>query len=134
MNAIQPSPNIGQPSPRRRRRPLKSAPRLQKRHPYQGRAVETAAKLAVNLVLSAAAISTLVQLLPDQKTQQEKLQEIRAEVAKTEVRVNRLRSEFSRNFDPHQTKKLMEEMSYRVDPTQVQIVWKKPKAPTAATP
>ncbi|GAB4295436.1 MAG: hypothetical protein Fur0025_32570 [Oscillatoriaceae cyanobacterium] len=96
--------------------------------------METAAKLAVNLILSAAAISTLLQLLPYQKTQQEKLQDIRAEVAKTEVRVNRLRSEFTRNFDPHQTKKLMEEMSYRVDPTQVQIVWKKPKAPTAATP
>lgn len=134
MNAIQSDRTIGQPEPKRRRRPLKSAQRLQKRHPYQGLAVETAAKLAVNLVLSAAAISTLLQLLPYHKTQQEKLQEIRAEVAKTEVRVNRLRSEFSRNFDPHQTKKLMEEMSYRVDPTQVQIVWKKPTAPTAATP
>ncbi len=134
MNAIQSYPTIGQPEPSRRRRPLKSAQRLQKRHPYQGLAVETAAKLAVNLVLSAAAISTLLQLLPYQKTQQEKLQEIRAEVAKTEVRVNRLRSEFSRNFDPHQTKKLMEEMSYRVDPTQVQIVWKKPIAPTTTTP
>ena len=134
MNAIQPSPTIGQPSPRRRRRPLKSTPNQRKRHPYQGQAVENAAKLAVNLILSAAAISTLLQLLPYQKTQQEKLQDIRAEVAKTEVRVNRLRSEFTRNFDPHQTKKLMEEMSYRVDPTQVQIVWKKPKAPTAATP
>ena len=134
MNAIQPSPTIGQPSPRRRRSALKSAQRLQKRHPYQGLAVETAAKLAVNLVISAAAISTLLQLMPYQKTQQEKLHEIRAEVAKTEVRVNRLRSEFSRNFDPHQTKKLMEEMSYRVDPYHVQILWKTPKAPTAPTP
>jgi hypothetical protein len=85
--------------------------------------VETTFKLGVNITLSVAAASTLMRILPYQLSQQEKLQEIRAEVNVTEGRVNRLRDNFSHHFDPQQTKTIMQEQSNRVDPKQLQVVW-----------
>jgi len=65
-------------------------------------AIETTVKLAVNVVLSAA-VSGLVKLLPYQWSQQQKLWEIQTEV-KVEGRVNRLRTDFNRYFDPQKAK------------------------------
>ncbi|MBD2123217.1 hypothetical protein [Trichocoleus sp. FACHB-262] len=128
MNAIQPSsPPLRTsnhlrlatpPNPRQRRKPAKAATKLP-----VGLVMETTLKLAVNVTLSVAAVSTLMRILPYQLSQQEKLQEIRAEVNVTEGRVNRLRDDFSRHFDPQQTKALMQEQSNRVDPKQLQVVW-----------
>lgn len=81
------------------------------------------AKLVVNIVLCTAAIAGLSQLLPYYLSQQAKLREVRAEVKRTETRVSTLRTDFSRSFDPGQAKSVMQEQSYRVDPTQRQIVW-----------
>jgi len=80
-------------------------------------------KLVVNLAISVVAISTLAQLIPSCKEQQQKLQEITQEVQRTEARVQRLRSEFSHNFDPQQTQKIMQEQTELQDPQQLQIVW-----------
>lgn len=128
MNAIQPSsPSVRTgtqlrlvPPPHQRRR-AKSV-RASAKLPV-GLVVETTFKLAVNVTLSVAAASTLMRILPYQLSQQGKLQEIRAEVNVTEGRVNRLRDDFSRHFDPQQTKKIMQEQSNRVDPKQLQVVW-----------
>lgn len=128
MNAIQPlrpslrpeSPLrvVPQPRPRQRRRVQKATAQVP-----AGIVMETVFKLSINVVLSAAAVSTLTRILPYQLSQQEKLQEIRAEVNVTEGRVNRLRSDFGRNFDPQQTRTIMQEQSNRVDPKQLQVVW-----------
>lgn len=75
------------------------------------------------MVLSAAAIAGLVQLLPYHLSQQAKLREVRAEVKRAEARVNSLRTDFSRSFDPGQARNVMQEQSYRVDANQRQIVW-----------
>lgn len=120
MNAIQPSRPQLQPIPPRRRNPRKSSP--QRRQPYRGIAAETAAKLVVNVVLSAAAIASLIQIVPFQLSGQAKLQELHAEVQRTEKRVNRLQVEFSRGFDPEQAKSVMQEQSHRVDPFRRQVV------------
>jgi len=48
-------------------------------------ALETTAKLAVNVVLSAAAVSGLVKLLPYQWSQQEKLKSNRSQGGKGRV-------------------------------------------------
>jgi hypothetical protein len=85
-------------------------------------ALETTAKIGVNVVISAAALSALVQLLPYHWSQQDKLREIRTEVKQMEERVNSLQAEFSRNFDPRQTKSIMQEQGYRFDPRQRQVV------------
>jgi hypothetical protein len=74
------------------------------------------------MVLSAAALTALVQLLPYHLSQQAKLREVRAEVKRTETRVNNLRTDFSRSFDSGQAKSVMQEQSYRVDPNQRQVV------------
>jgi len=129
MNAIQPSSLPRQtsthlrlaPPPHQRRRHSK-ATKVSTKLPV-GLVVETTLKLAVNVTLSVAAFSTLTRILPYQLSQQEKLQEIRAEVNVTEGRVNRLRDDFSHHFDPQQTKSIMQEQSNRVDPKQLQVVW-----------
>ncbi|HBL10805.1 MAG TPA: hypothetical protein DD379_05260 [Cyanobacteria bacterium UBA11162] len=124
MNAIQPSRPTRQPLQTRRMVPRTQ--RRQQRHSYQGVAVETTAKLAVNLVLCAAAIAGLAQLLPYHLSQQAKLREVRAEVKRTQTRVDHLRQDFGDAFDPAQARRVMQEQSYRVDPTQRHIVWEKP--------
>jgi hypothetical protein len=130
MNAIQPSS-----PPLRTATHLRLAPPRQRQSAKSARAsaastklpvglvVETTFKLAVNITLSVAAISTLMRILPYQLSQQEKLQEIRAEVNVTQGRVSRLRDDFSHQFDPQQTKAIMQEQSNRVDPKQLQVVW-----------
>jgi hypothetical protein len=97
--------------------------RRQRRHPYRVVAGETTAKLVVNLVLCAAAITGLVQLLPYHLSQQAKLREVRSEVKRAEERVKNLRTDFSHSFDSGQAQSIMQEQSYLVDPTKRQVVW-----------
>ena len=120
MNATQQSrPRIQPLEPRR----VDPRPRRHRRiHPYRVQAFETTAKLAVNIVLSTAALSALVQILPYQWSQQEKLGEIQTEVKLIEGRVNLLQTDFSRYFDPQQAKSIMQEQSNRLDPGQRQLV------------
>ncbi len=113
MNAIQPSrPQLQTVKPRRVPQSRSS------RRPYRFMALQTTAKLTVNVLLSAAAVSALVKLLPYYQSQQEKLQEIQTEVNMTQGRVASLRTEFSRYFDPQQAKSIMQDQSNRVDPGQ----------------
>jgi hypothetical protein len=92
--------------------------------------VETTAKLAVNLVISVVAVSALAKLLPYQTLQQQKLQEIRAEVEHTEARVSRLQEELELLLAPEQTFQMMDRYSYRVDPNKISIVITPPKEET----
>jgi len=73
-------------------------------------------------VISSAAVSALVQLLPYHWSQQEKLREINAEVNIIESRVNRLQTELNRNFSPPQARDLMREQSLRIDPSQRRVI------------
>jgi hypothetical protein len=120
MNALQPSRDPLQPAPKRRVTPRPK--RHLRQRSYQIMALETTAKIAVNLAISGAAISALVQLLPYHWSQQEKLREIRTEVKQMEGRVNVLQEEFTRNFDPHQRKTIMQQQSYRFGPNQRPVV------------
>ncbi|MBH8553761.1 hypothetical protein I8751_15570 [Nostocaceae cyanobacterium CENA357] len=120
MNAIQPSRPPLQPI--QKRRVIPRPKRHLRQRSYQVMAMESTVKIVVNFAISAAAISALMQLLPYHWSQQDKLREIRTEVKLTEGRVNSLQAEFSRNFDPSQTKSIMQEQGYRFDPNQRQIV------------
>lgn len=138
MNSIQGSIQVSQPDPasaaaprRRQRSSVRGKPR---HNPVQAIAIETTAKLTVNLAISMVAISALVQLVPSYKEQQQKLQEISQEVQHTEDRVQRLRSEFTRNFDPQQTRKIMQEQTELQDPQELQIIWQQDIQPTRAVP
>lgn len=127
MNALQQpleTPSMG-------RKPLRRRRRQPQPHRYSNGAVamELTAKIIVNSLLSAAAIVTLVKLLPYQFSQQTKLKEVNIEVEEAEKRVNQLRENFRRNFDPQQSKKVMQEQSTRVDPQQRRIIFVDPPAP-----
>lgn len=121
MNSIQPSKPTRQPLKPNQK--LSRTQKPQKLHYYRAVVGETTLRLVVNIVLSTAAIAGLVQLLPYQLSQQSKLQEVRREVKRTEARVNNLRSDFSRSFDPRQAQKVMQEQTYRFNPSQRQVVW-----------
>lgn len=128
MNAIQPrrqeQQSVQQPSNAPTQKRLKS-PRPKRNlraRSYQVMAVETTAKIGVNIAISAAAVSALIQLLPYHWSQQEKLRAIRTEVNLAEARVSTLNAEFTRNFDPSQSKSIMQQQGYRFDPNQRHVV------------
>jgi hypothetical protein len=122
MNAIQPSrPPLQQPTPKKRANPRPHRHLRQRSHRIMG--LETTVKIGVNIAISTAAISALVQLLPYHWTQQEKLRAVRTEVNQMETRVGGLQTEFSRNFDPTQTKSIMQQQGYRFAPNQRQVVF-----------
>ncbi|MGB7443166.1 MAG: hypothetical protein WA919_19035 [Coleofasciculaceae cyanobacterium] len=122
MNAIDPSRPTSRQSAEPRRI-VNRTPRHQRRHhSYGAVASETMIKLIVNVLVSTAAISGLTQLLPYHLSQQAKLREIKQEVKRTEIRVNKLSKDLANNFDPAQTEKNMQRNSFMVDPDQRQVV------------
>ncbi|WP_013325093.1 hypothetical protein [Gloeothece verrucosa] len=90
---------------------------------YKMVAAEISVKLVVNVLLSVTAMAALTKLLPYQQVQLAKLHLIGVEREEVEKRVEHLREDFSRNFDPNQTRKIMQEQSPRVDPNQRRIFW-----------
>ncbi|PSF38626.1 hypothetical protein C7H19_03725 [Aphanothece hegewaldii CCALA 016] len=106
-----------------RQKPRQAAKRSETKRVHQGIAIEASLKIGMNVILSIASVTALIKLWPYQEIQQAKLAEVRRAVAESEIRVDQLRNQLNRNFDPEQTKKLMQEQSYRVDPNQRRIFW-----------
>jgi hypothetical protein len=120
MNAIQPSRPPLQPI--QKRRVIPRPKRHLRERSYQVMALESTAKIVVNLVVTAIAASALAQLLPHHWLQQEKLREINTEVKLMEVHVDGLQVEFSRNFDPQQAKSIRQQQGFRFAPNQRRVV------------
>ena len=125
MNALQPRQPLETVAPRQFVAPKRKTRQRSRLHPYRGIAVENAAKLVVNMVLVAGAVSALLKLLPYNISQQAKLQEISTEVKQTESRVADLQTDFKRSFAPEQAKTIMAEQSSRVDPRQRPVFFMK---------
>jgi len=121
MNAIQPSFHPLQQPTVTRRRVRRTSPTAH-RQPYRAVSAETTAKLFANIVISSAAVSGLVQLLPYQLSQQTKLQDLKKEVSRSEKRVTSVSSTFNRHFDPEQAQSVMKEQSNRVDKSQRRVI------------
>jgi hypothetical protein len=121
MQAIQPSRPPLEPNHKRPHKPRPKKHLRQRSH--QVMALETTAKIGVNVLISAAAISALANLIPHNWVQQDKLRTIRTQVGLMETRVNTIKTEFNRNFDPTQTNRIMQEQGYRIDPNQHPIVF-----------
>lgn len=79
-------------------------------------------RFAFNGILSLSALVALTRLLPYQFSQQAKLREVQVEVQDTEHRVNELREHLNRNFDPQQSRKIMQEHSPMIDPAQRRVI------------
>jgi cell division protein FtsB len=96
-------------------------------------AVESMVKIAVSLVVSTVSLATLVHVIPTRVSQQEKLQELRSEVTMTEQRVAKLKTEFSRSFDPSNVREIAQEQTHFADPNRTPIVWLDRKGEVSAT-
>lgn len=128
----QPSSRQPLPPHRSYRRLAPRVRRSPRRDPQRAITFEASARLGVNVLLGVMAISALIKLLPYNLAQQERLREIRSEVAELDGQVDRLQAEFDRNFDPHQTLEVMREQSARLTPTQRQIIWMDPTSASTA--
>ena len=102
------------------RSPRKLGNKNRDRH-HKNLATEVTIKLAINGLLSVAAIAAFTKLLPYHFAQQAKLEEVRIELKQTEDRVNKLRENFSTSFDSSDSKIVMRQQSPRVDPNQRRI-------------
>jgi hypothetical protein len=122
MNAIQPS---GPPLKPQETRQVPRKRTQRRRHPYRATAIHTTAKLVVNLLLIFAAGSAIAKLLPYYLSQQQKIHEIQAEFHSVEGRVERLRADLNRYFDPQQAQSVMREQSNRFEPGQRPLILQK---------
>lgn len=116
MNARQP---LYSPKPRKRR---------QRSYDHQSKAqkllaTEITVKLAINSVLTIAAITSLARLLPYYLSQQAQLQEVRAEVEDTQTRVNQLNQEFTYYFDTRQSQSQIKKYQLKIEPNERHIFW-----------
>jgi len=134
MNAIRPSRPPLYPVAPATKRATHPRRRSHRQSSHRATALEAGAKLAVNCFLAIAALSALVKLVPQNVSQQAKLQNIRMEVSAVESRVNLLQADFSRRFDPNQVNSVMREQSGRISPGQRQVIWVTPNAPNPELP
>lgn len=129
MYALKP-PTPNQP-PVRAKRVVRRAQTKTRSHPYRAIAVETGAKLAVNVILSMVAVTALFQLVPYRSSQVGKIQELDAAVQSTQSRVQNVQTRFQNFFDPYQARENMQQLTDRIDPMRRKVIW---KAPTATAP
>ncbi|BAT52039.1 hypothetical protein NOS3756_09700 [Nostoc sp. NIES-3756] len=121
MNAFQPSQFPQQPTPQQRP-PAPRPKRHLRQRSYRLMAVESTAKIGVNVAIAAAAAAALIQLIPHHMSQQAKLREVRVEVKQMEKRVSDLQEKLSRNLDPRQANSIRQEQAFKFEPNQIPIV------------
>lgn len=101
-----------------------------KRLPYASArktiAFESSVKLTVNLLLATVAATTIAKLVPYYRSQQARLTTLEASVEVAEHKNAELRNQFSRNFDPAQTSRIMQEQSGMGYPNQKKVIWESP--------
>jgi hypothetical protein len=96
--------------------------------------MEAGSKLAVNAMLAITALVAIVRLVPYTLEQQSKVQELEARVMDLEQRVQVLRADFDRNFDPLQAGIIMREQTNRIGPYQVRVIWTQPEPEVSTYP
>ncbi|MBD2345404.1 slr1601 family putative cell division protein [Anabaena subtropica] len=135
MNAFQPSQFPQQPTTPQHRAVPRPKRHLRQRS-YRLMAVETTAKIAVNIAITSAAAAALMQLLPHHWSQQSKLREVNVEVKQMERRVSDLQAQLSHNLDPRQANSIRQQQGYRFSPNQIPIVLTNEERPDveASTP
>jgi hypothetical protein len=110
---------------RRGRRPVSLRRKLAKHTPV----IEVSARLAINGLLSVAALAALGQLVPYSRTQAQRLAQVNEAIETAEASNTKLKSEFGRYFDPAQASRLMQEYSGYKSPQERRVVWTDPTRP-----
>lgn len=91
-----------------KRAPSKRYGKTSKRAQFQSLGWEMAGRLTVNLALSLVALVTLMRMIPYYQRQRQVLQEVETAVETANQETMRLRTDFSRYFDPAQTSQIIE--------------------------
>jgi predicted RND superfamily exporter protein len=123
MTALHSFPEAASTPPRTRRRRSPKKP-SKPQSDRQWLAAEITAKLMASSAIAVVAIAGLIKLIPYQLDQQAKVKEVESEVVETERRVNHLRNNFNRHFDPKQTLSVMQEQSALITPNTRRIFFK----------
>ena len=89
-------------------------------------AVEATVKLTINLLLATVAGSTLMNLVPHYRSQRVELEALQFAMSEAEQRKATVWQEFSQNFDPGQSDRIMQSQSGQNNPNQKHIVWINP--------
>ncbi len=137
MNALKTPPPEFNPTPPRRVSNRTSRKRTRTRQSpqkkaktstsYRTAALEAGTKIAVNTLISVVAVSALAHLLPYQRQSYQQLQQMQGYLETQERKVETLRSQFQRSFDPTETKRVMREQTYLQDPQRRRIIFKEEK-------
>ncbi len=126
LNPVATPPTLRSQSPATR----KTRTYQPKRIPFAGArraiAFESSVKLTVNLLLAVVATTTIAKLVPYYQAQHNRLDTLEASVEVAEQRNAKLRDQFSRNFDPAQASRIMQEQSGMAYPNQKQVIWQSP--------
>lgn len=93
---------------------------------YSGLALEISAKILVNAMIATVALTGLNQLVSTYQTQTSRLEEVKQEVERTQARVNTLKAEFTRTFDPYQSEVIMQQQTNQIKPNQRHVIWVQP--------
>jgi len=120
MNAFQPQPR---PTPPEQRRPRLRPKRLPRSASHRAIALESLFKLSVNSLLALVAIVALIQWVPLYASRQAELRQLQAEVRLIETRVQQLRADMTKEFDPARAKATAESETGRVPVRQRPIRW-----------
>jgi hypothetical protein len=125
------SARLAKPQPRLRAIDRYVPPKTTKRRhtSHREEVVELTVKLFSSLVLCLGGAYASISLFPYHLTQQARLAEVSTEVKETQQRVDRLYQDFNNNFDPQQTKTLMQRYSQKIAQDRRPIMWleSKPK-------
>lgn len=137
MNALKTPPPEFNPTPPRRvpnrtsRRRTRTRQSPQKKAKpsisYRTAAWEAGTKIAVNTLISVVAVSALAHLIPYQRQGYQQLQQMQGYLDKQESKVESLREQFQRSFDPTETKRVMQEQTYLQDPQRRRIIFQEGK-------
>ena len=119
MNALK----YPEPTPVRKP-PLKTRrKKLPQRQPQGVVAAEIVVKVVVNTILSVAAITALIKLLPHHFSQQSKLDDVKQEVSRTEKRVQDLREKLEYTLGTGNEDEVMNLQTGLKDPNKLPIVF-----------
>ncbi|MGB3693380.1 MAG: hypothetical protein WA865_10580 [Spirulinaceae cyanobacterium] len=119
MNALR-SP---EPTPVKKR-PLKTRrKKLPQRQPQGAIAAEIAVKVLANAILSVAAITALIKLLPHHFSQQSKFSDVKQEANRTEKRVQALREKLEYTLGTGNEDEVMNLQTGLKDPDKLPVVF-----------
>ena len=88
--------------------------------------LEASFVLGVNTLLAGVGIYTLLNLVPHQVAQHQKLQALRSETEQTSQRVEQLKNDYKSSFSAREQKRIAEEQGYLTGEKQLKLNWQKP--------